>query len=619
MVRNRHTANGGRRQRTRRSRGHVLAAAAAVVVFATPGTAVAVAYPSPPPDFAHPGSPHSPLYSLTGGRTDRPMLVIYAEFDDLTFNHTSPPGLDGAYMADRFFGPFPSVADYFADDSSGQVRFMPAAESDASNNGAPNDGVVSVSIDMDKSDFLGLGLTAGQKRLLEAADPFVDYAPFDTDGNGRITQNELVVHRQDVDADPVGPGCATARRPDPVILDGVQLGGGGNLLMVNAGTDTNLITLAHETGHAAFDMPDLYFWNVGSLDLAGPTCIRPDDTLFRLNAWQKTHLGWTAPTVITGDGFYDVPVTTGAGEAFILYDPDKGTDDYFVVENRARAPRTYDQGAGDTGLVIWRLEDDEYTPNGEGEADLGPEGGFILLVRPPGDPAWDPSDPSTPERSMSLPWRDGSPSNVAVRAIPAAGPSMRVFFDVRGPGVLVDPSTPQGSPIRVDVTPEEENRPPIAVMNTGEAADDFVFGYLGLPPGWTSVDDGRALGDHEEGHASPVIVPAADAPTGLHQVTIAAESESDGGVRSHATFEVNVVLDRTDIAYTGPVRPPTGEPMALSGRVTNPDDDGTPPVEGVEVTFRAERAGWNPVGEGDHRRRRRRLGEPGAGSATRRL
>lgn len=586
MARSESTPRTLRRPPTRRPRRHVLwPLAAAVVLLATPGTALAADYPSPPPDFAHPGSPHSPLYSFTGGRTDRPMLVIYAEFDDLTFGHTSPPGLDAAYTADRYFGPFPSVADYFDDDSSGRLRLTPAAESDASNNGAVNDGVVSVSIDMAKSDFLGLGLTAGQKVLLEAADPFVDYSAFDADGNGRITQTELVVHRQDVDPDPVGPGCATARRPDPVTLDGVQLGGGGNLLMVNAGTDTNLITLAHETGHASFDMPDLYFWNVGSFDLAGPTCNRADDTLFRLNAWEKIHVGWTAPTVVTADGFYDVPVMTGAGEAFILYDPDKGTDDYFVVENRARTAGTYDQGASDTGLVIWRLEDDEYTANGAGEAELGPTGGFILLVRPSGDEAWDPSDPSTPERTMSVPWRDGTASNVAVRAIPAAGPSMRTFFDVRGPGVLVDPSTAQGTPMRVDVTPEEENRPPVTVMNTGEATDDFSFDYEALPAGWTTVADVRTLTDHTQAQASPAVVPAADAPTGVHQVTIAGESETAAGVRSEASFEVNVVLDRTDIAYTGPVRAPTGEPMALSAAVSNPDDDGTPPVEGVAVTF----------------------------------
>lgn len=197
----------------------------ALSLLTVAATAVAAEYPATPPDFAHPSHPHSPLYSVDGGTTNRPMLVIYAEFNDLTFADTSPAGLDASYMADRFFGSFPSVADYFADDSYGNLEFTAAQETDDSNNGAVNDGVVSVSIDKDKSDFLTLGRSAEQKALLEAADPFVDYSNFDADDNGRITQDELVVHRQDVDPDPAGPdGCATARRPDSVELDGVQLG-----------------------------------------------------------------------------------------------------------------------------------------------------------------------------------------------------------------------------------------------------------------------------------------------------------------------------------------------------------------------------------------------------------
>ncbi|MFP5319824.1 MAG: hypothetical protein ACLGI2_16215 [Acidimicrobiia bacterium] len=558
---------------------------AAVLVLLGAISPAAADYPDPLPDFAHPGDPHQGLYSFTGGRTDRPMLVIYAEFADLSFADTSPPGLDAFYTSERYFGAFPSVADYFDDDSSGQLRFSRARESDASNNGAVDDGVVSVSIPMAKSDFLALGLTTGQKRLLEAADPFVDFAAFDADGNGRVTQDELVVHRQDVDPDAVGPGCATARRPDAVELDGVQLGGGGNLLMVNAGTDTNLITLAHETGHAAFDMPDLYFWNVGALDLGGPTCSRPDTSLFRANAWQKMHLGWIAPTVVTRDGYYVVPLTADANSAFILYDPDKGSDDYFVVENRAEAAGTYDQGASDTGLVIWRLEDSAFTPNGAGEGELGPDGGFIALMPPSGDQAWDPSDPATPDRTMADPWRDGTPSNVAVRAIPPASGAMRVFFDVRGPGVLVDPTTAEGRPIRVDVTPEEQNRPHVRVMNTGEVTAGVRTDYEGLPAGWTSAADVRSLEEHQEALVQPVIVPAADAPTGVRQVTIAGRHDDDATIGSSASFEVNVVLDRTQVSYTGPVKAPTGEPVTLSATVANPDDAGTPPVAGVEVTF----------------------------------
>src|SRR5512143_4124917 len=113
-------------------------------------------YPNPPPDFAHPGSPHDPLYSPSGGNKDRPMLVIYAQFTDTAF----PNGRDAAYVANRFFGPFPSVANYFANDSFGRLILSPAAESDSSNNGAANDGVVSVTIGSTKATFTALSAGA---------------------------------------------------------------------------------------------------------------------------------------------------------------------------------------------------------------------------------------------------------------------------------------------------------------------------------------------------------------------------------------------------------------------------------------------------------------------------
>ncbi len=39
-------------------------------------------YPSPPPDFAHPASPHAPQFSIASGTNDRPLLVVYVQFTD---------------------------------------------------------------------------------------------------------------------------------------------------------------------------------------------------------------------------------------------------------------------------------------------------------------------------------------------------------------------------------------------------------------------------------------------------------------------------------------------------------------------------------------------------------
>lgn len=544
-------------------------------------------YPDPPPDFAHPDDPHHPMFSPVGGQTDRPMLVVYAEFNDLKFEDTFSD-TDATDMHNRFFGAYPSAAGYFEEVSNGQLVLTPAQESDDSNNGAVNDGIVSVSIDEDKSDFISQGREAAQAALLEAADPYVDYSQFDTDGNGRITQDELIFVRQDVDPDAVTEGSATARRPDPVTLDGVQLGsnnkdvfGTDDLVGVDAGTDTNLITLIHEIGHTAFDMPDTYFWDTARFDLGAGTSGFDDTVFFHNSAWQAMHLGWAEPTVVTQSGYYEVP-RTPFGTSFILYDPDKGTDNFFVVENRARTPGTYESGAADTGLVIWQLDENEYHPGGGGN-------GFISLTRPDdGSAAWNPSlDPFDSEHTMEgVNWLDGTPADIATRAIPPASDVMRVYFDVRGPGVLVDPIThvSSGAPFIQDVSPGEANVIRVPVMNTGEAADDFRFYFDDLPTGWSSNADELALNAGEEGDAFPELVPASDAATGDHTITVVGESVADPSVRSEATLEVDVVLDITGIEYTGETYMPQGEPAGFEASVFNVSD-GDAPVEGVEVTF----------------------------------
>ena len=124
-------------------------------------------------------------------------------------------------------------------------------------------------------------------------------------------------------------------------------------------TSTNLITIIHENAHVALGMKDLYGFDVGGLDIGASTCepdgVPPNDgSLFAPNAWHKLHWGWITPTVVTEDGFYDVRRADTTGDAFILYDPDRGTDDYFIAENRTRTPGAYDQSASGKGCDLAR-------------------------------------------------------------------------------------------------------------------------------------------------------------------------------------------------------------------------------------------------------------------------
>lgn len=574
----------------------LLVAQVAAAVFAFTGTAVAATYPSPPFDFAHPGSLHPSastggLFSPAGGNLDRPMLVIYAQFTDTPF----PAGMNAAAAATRFFGPFPSVRDYFLNESFGRLDLSPAPETDTAGGGAANDGVVQVSIASNKADFTALGIGDQNKQLLEAANAAVNYASFDANGDGTVTSAELVVQRFDADAGALPSGCGATRGHDAVTLDGKAI----SMALALDGTATNLITIIHETGHTALGMRDLYGFGVGALDISGPTCGAGDATLFRSSSWHKLHWGWITPNVVSRDGFVNVPRYDAAGSAFLLYDPDRGTNDYFLVENRFRAPGTYDRSASDSGLAIWRIDDDEYS---SGDENVRP----IEIMRPDGTrangcaetpgfcyggssiDAWDPSDTNTPQRTMDRTWRDGAASRVAVRAVGRrrTDGSIRAYFDVRGPGILVDPYTLDvGGP--VDVTPDEGNTISVPVLNTGEASDTFSFTFTGLPAGWTASTVTQTLGAGAGSVADIVLTPDANAPEGVFTISVRGQSTTDPSVSSTCTFQVRVVLHETNLAYTGALSNPWGEGAGFSAVVTDADD-GNAPIVGMTVTFRID-------------------------------
>ncbi len=180
------------------------------------------------------------------------------------------------------------------------------------------------------------------------------------------------------------------------------------------------MTIAHETGHIAFDMFDMYDYptGVGRFDIAGAT-VTGVDSLWAPAAWWKIHLGWIAPIVVTKDGYYDV---RHAGDqypdAFLLYDPDHGVEEYFLVENRQNVPNTSDADLNSNGLAVWRVRD-------TGARAGNPAGAPFEMMRPDGTnvvkgddtDAFDPDDARIPQRAMTAPWKSGPAARVAVRAI----------------------------------------------------------------------------------------------------------------------------------------------------------------------------------------------------------
>ena len=511
--------------------------AAAPLQRSATNAAVDLAYPTPLPNFAHPGEPHYEYFDPTGGRNDRPMLVIYEYFNESPI----PPGKGAAWMFDRFFRVgFPSVRGYFRSASHGQMVFNPAYET----RGTRGDGIVII----DSGSYAAWTDRSSEennRRALIAANPYVNYASFNRNDDSVLTLNELTimkveVHPDDDDGMAVGGGAA-ARGVNATTLDGMALGA---QIVGLANTATNQISIDHEVMHTAFNLErDWYQFGIDSFDIMGAT-ISPREDYYRTGAWHSMHLGWTYPTVVTKDGYYNVP-DWETGGSFLLYDPAKGTDHYFMVENRVRRPNSYEQDVGDSGLNVWRVDESHYYDD---DAALTP----IRRIRPcQGDAgcptnwywhAFDPLDSRTPRRSMTAQWNDGTNAAVAIRAMHGAAENMKVYFDVPGPGVLVDcfDTERRRNRIELEATAGRPLSVQLPVRNTGTEAGTFDFIVDGMPGGWTATQDlNRSLPPGLDAMSNITLRPAPTA-SGVYTVNITGRWTQDHTYVSGCSFNVRV-------------------------------------------------------------------------------
>ncbi|MBL8613943.1 MAG: hypothetical protein JNL38_41770, partial [Myxococcales bacterium] len=420
--------------------------------------------------------------------------------------------------------------------SGGRLALSPAAES----SGTPNDGVVVASVGTyasyatppDASDELGRQ-RARARAMVQAADAAVDFRAFDRNGDGRVTTDELAViglHAEDV------ANAAYTRDMDrELVLDGKRV----QLRVALAPIGVGLGTIIHEAAHVVLNQRDMYGWGVGWHALGGGMVDRSTQ-LYHPSGWEKIHLGWARPVVVSHDGYYDVPRLDGPDPAaYILYDPAKGTQHYFVVENRVRSPGTYEQDVADTGLFVSRVDERRFLDNELRAVEpMWPRGQLNAKREwgaPPGESyAWDPLDPTTPQRELSAPWGDQTPSNVAIRAVGARGDVVRAYFDVPGPGALVDcfdSAGPSGDK-RVGLLAGRATTARLPIMNTGDAPDELEVRVEGAPAGVTIAPVRRRLGAKERALVDLVVTAPSTLPSTTTRAWAVVESTANRAVGS---------------------------------------------------------------------------------------
>jgi M6 family metalloprotease-like protein len=336
------------------------------------------------------------VFSLTAS-SQIPLLVVRTQYANATFQS------DATTWASKIFGVSEGQLNhYWKETTYNKYQFKQVTES----GGIANDGVITINLSGNHPNTGQNSWACHAKSAITAADPYIDFSNFDSNGDGKIQIEELQViflvaggeSASGINTPGGVWGMATGLvcgSENGVQLDGVKLLGttstgqnGYSQFGERQGSsssdtwDATIGIIAHEIGHAFFDIPDLYCTStpcegIGNFGLMGAgswgqksTAEKAGATPIHLSAWSKEKTKVCGPQTI-GSGSNQSKTVNAAYSACSTYRIDTSTSgEYFLLENRSKGG--YDQGFyilnnGNTsyavgsaytgGLAIWHVKD----------------------------------------------------------------------------------------------------------------------------------------------------------------------------------------------------------------------------------------------------------------------
>lgn len=330
-----------------------------------------------------------------------PLLLIRVQYNDISFTH------DAATWSNKIFGNHQHALNhYYHEVSHGNFVFTRVAETE----GIQDDGVITITLDRSHpdsgySELIHTDLTDA----LVTANAFMDFSQYDVDHNNRISLDELqimyiIAGGEDAYGYTTLPSvwahssCIDTQTSPavPPTADGVTL------LDCNAwGTyslfgerhddyripqsthDATVGIIAHELGHAAFLLPDLYdtvdagSYGIGLFGLMGYGSwgATASDTVSDLYGntpthfcgWSKIENGWLAPQTLNSVTAHTVSLTESTAPTFNVVKLPVSSSEYFLLENRNNSG--YDAGlyslygTFDGGIAIWHIDENIINAN----------------------------------------------------------------------------------------------------------------------------------------------------------------------------------------------------------------------------------------------------------------
>lgn len=373
-------------------------------------------------------------------RGTRPVLALL--WDPHRSDHPAPPRDD---IDALLFGPRPSVADWFRENSGARFEIERAGTLGWFDAAMPADHYWGTNAESDPADTDGDGWLNGHvekwAEAIRAADAEFDYAARDADHDGRLDPQELAILVVIPQNGPFGTVRGVVGReapsPEPLVVDGVRI---DTVSEWYTGTPPNSGAPAHELSHLLLGAPDLYIGSAWPHAAGAYSIMDRSYALVHLDPFEKLKLGWLDARVVTEPGEHTLGDVETRGEALVLYDPRRGPGEYFLVENRRRG-ESYDRVGGlpMDGLAVWHIVEDPALladaprPEGVGAEEWG-RAGLRLLRANGGEPIddaqalWD-----APGTIITLRWIDGSPAGFTVTLGSDPGERVRVLVRVDAP------------------------------------------------------------------------------------------------------------------------------------------------------------------------------------------
>ena len=443
----------------------------------------------------------------------------------------------------------------------------------------------------DKNDYDD-GPSNAKAMVAEAialADPSVDFAPFDNDGNGEVDMVAIAYAGNGPDNGGYKGANLTANDlwPHASSIGSVNVDGGARHVtqyfiaaeLLNSTPRLRTIGVyCHEFGHK-LGLPDLYDTDdssdgIGHWGLmgSGSWCSNTPgsengESPSHMDAWCKWWEGWITPTDHTDDHVTQAmaQAETNPFAVRLLANPGGpndwpgGSGQYFLIENRQQTG--FDRGLDGCGILVWHVDESQGNNKNEGHTsgshrllDLEEaHGGTQNLDN--GDNRGDAGDPF-PGSSNKLLWDDNSDPSARLYNGDPSGQTMRIVTTSCGSSMTVTfNNAPPVADAGTDITAEctSSTTTPVQLNGTGSSdPDGDALTYTWSATGITFDDEHSAT-------------PTGQFPGGATVVTL---TVSDGALED--TDQVTVTIEDT----TPPVITCPGDiTVECSSHCGTPKDD----------------------------------------------